>query len=300
MNAWLEQYLTHLAAEQRLSPYTQRNYAADLGDFLAFLEQKGISDLGSIHRQLLREYLGQLLGRGMSRGSVVRKVSAVRTFYRYLVREELLAASPLGVIPSPKKEERLPSYLGQVDVARLLAAPDTSTPLGLRDRALLELLYASGLRVSEVVGLDLAHLSLERRELRVHGKGNKERMVLMGVPAAEALERYLQDGRPNLLRDGGSAALFLNRFGERLSQRSVQTLVRKYAAQAGIDKDVHPHLLRHTFATHLLDGGADLRVVQELLGHENLGSTQIYTHVSQAQTRRQYLAAHPRARKAKQ
>jgi len=183
-------------------------------------------------------------------------------------------------------------------VGRLLEAPDVSTPQGQRDRALLELLYASGLRVSELVRLDLEQINLDTREIRVWGKGAKERAVLMGKPAAEALTTYISGGRPKLLGEKrSSTALFVNRYGGRLPERRVQRILEKYARLAGMDKRVHPHMLRHTFATHLLDGGADLRVVQELLGHAALSSTQIYTHVTKSQAKKVYLSAHPMARK---
>jgi integrase/recombinase XerC len=192
----------------------------------------------------------------------------------------------------------LPTFLTIEEMVRLLEAPDLSTPEGQRDRALLELLYASGLRLSELVQLDLGQVNLDTREIRVWGKGAKERVVLMGKPAAEALTTYLSQGRPGLLGKKKSPALFLNRYGGRLTERRVQQVLDKYASKAGIVKKVHPHMLRHTFATHLLDGGADLRVVQELLGHARLSSTEIYTHVTHSQARKVYLSAHPMAKEA--
>jgi integrase/recombinase XerC len=181
-------------------------------------------------------------------------------------------------------------------VERLLNAPDLSTPQGQRDRALLELLYASGLRVSELVNLTLGQIDLDSNEIRVWGKGSKERVVLMGEPAAEAVRNYLDQGRAKLLAEKKSKSLLLNRYGQRLPERSVQRILQQYAKKSGIGKRVHPHMLRHTFATHLLDGGADLRVVQELLGHARLSSTQIYTHVTKSQARKVYLSAHPLAK----
>ncbi|MEK7281293.1 MAG: tyrosine-type recombinase/integrase, partial [Chloroflexota bacterium] len=204
--------------------------------------------------------------------------------------------NPLNTVIAPKLGRRLPSFLAQEDVERLLAAPDTATPTGRRDKAILELLYASGVRLSELTSLNLPQIDLENRELRVWGKGAKERIVLMGKPAAQALESYLSQARPQLASGGKTEALFLNRYGQRLSRRSLQQLLKEYAIKAGVKGNVYPHLLRHTFATHLLDGGADLRVVQELLGHASLASTQIYTHVSQSRARQVYLNAHPRAK----
>jgi len=296
MKQHLHRYLKHLEAEGRLSPFTIRNYREDLEAFLKYLMEQGIQWLGEVDRPLLRSYLARLAAQKTARGSMARKVSAIRSFYRWLVREEVLELNPLTNFTPPKRQRRLPSFLRPTEMARLLQSPDPATPQGIRDRALLELLYAAGLRVSEIVSLDLTDVDLTRREVRVWGKGAKQRIVLLGRPAVAALERYLEAGRPKLQGKERSQALFLNRFGGRLSERALQSSLRKYAAKAGIERGVHPHLLRHTFATHLLDGGADLRVVQELLGHTSLGSTQIYTHVSQAEMRRHYLAAHPRGR----
>jgi len=296
MQKIFDRYIQYLEAERNASPYTVRNYRTDLLDFFRFLREKEIGLLGEVDRHVLRDYLSHLVGRGIVKASIARKLSAIRSFYRYLVREEIVSANPIEKISSPKLDKRLPSFLTLEEVERLLNAPDLSTPLGQRDRALLELLYASGLRVSELVSLDLGQIDLDTNEIRVWGKGLKERMVLMGEPAAEALKNYLSQGRPKLLGEKKSKALFLNRYGQRLPERSVQRLLEQYAKKSGIGKRVHPHMLRHTFATHLLDGGADLRVVQELLGHARLSSTQIYTHVTKSQARKVYLSAHPMAK----
>ncbi|MBA7638033.1 Tyrosine recombinase XerC [subsurface metagenome] len=236
------------------------------------------------------------MGRGIAKASIARKLSAIRSFYRYLVREKIIEVNPIKTVSSPKLDKRLPSFLTLAEVKRLLEAPNLSTPQGLRDQALLELLYASGLRVSELTSLELGQINLDTNEIRVWGKGSKERVALMGEPAAEALKNYLEQGRPRLLTARKSNAIFLNRYGQRLPERSVQKILEKYATKAGLKKRVHPHMLRHTFATHLLDGGADLRVVQELLGHARLSSTQIYTHVTKKQARKVYLSAHPLAK----
>ncbi len=296
MQKVFDRYINYLEAERNASPYTVRNYRNDLSDFFHFLKQKEIGLLDEVDRHVLRDYLSHLVGRGIVKASIARKLSAIRSFYRYLVREKIVATNPIEKVSSPKLDKRLPSFLTLEEMERLLNAPDLSTPQGQRDRALLELLYASGLRVSELVSLDLGQINLETNEIRVWGKGSKERMVLMGEPAAEALRNYLSQGRPKLLGEKKSKALFLNRYGQRLPERRVQRILEQYAKKAGIGKRVHPHMLRHTFATHLLDGGADLRVVQELLGHARLSSTQIYTHVTKGQARKVYLAAHPLAR----
>jgi len=303
MQEIFNKYIQYLELERNVSPYTVRNYTTDLcgskevKGFFTFLKEKGIDSPDKVDRQVLRGYMAYLMEQGIVKASIARKLSAIRSFYRYLVREGVLPSSPIEKTSSPKLDKRLPSFLTLDEVERLLNVPDLSTPQGQRDRALLELLYASGLRVSELVNLDLGEINLDTNEIRVWGKGSKERMVLMGKPATEALRNYLEQGRPRLLGDRKKTnALLINRYGQRIPGRRVQKMLEGYAAKAGIEKRVHPHILRHTFATHLLDGGADLRVVQELLGHAQLSSTQIYTHVTKSQVRKVYLAAHPMAK----
>jgi len=295
MQETFDKYISYLEVERNVSPYTVRNYTTDLLGFFQFLKAKGVSSLKEVDRHVLRDYLSHLMNQGFVKASIARKLSAIRSFYRYLLREGVVPVNPIERASSPKLDKRLPSFLTIGEVERLLKAPDLSTPQGQRDRALLELLYASGLRVSELVRLDLGQINLDTNEIRVWGKGSKERVTLMGEPAAEALRNYLGQGRPKLLGEKRGNALLLNRYGQRLVERRVQRILEKYATLAGIDKRVHPHMLRHTFATHLLDGGADLRVVQELLGHARLSSTQIYTHVTKSQARKVYLSAHPMA-----
>ncbi len=293
----LHSYISYLELERNVSPYTVRNYTRDIREFLEFLQTESVESLERVDRSVLRQYLAKLQWRGIVKASISRKLSAIRSFYRYLIREEIISSDPLKAAPSPKLEKRLPSFLSTEEVIRLIHAPDTSTPAGQRDRAILELLYASGLRVSEIVGLDLDQVNLATREIHVWGKGSKERVGLIGEPAARALSLYLDDGRTKLMGKRRTNALFLNRYGQRIAKRRVQHILEKYSKEAGLDKRVFPHMLRHTFATHLLDGGADLRVVQELLGHASLSSTQVYTHVTQSRARKVYLAAHPRAEK---
>ena len=289
-------YRNYLEVEKNVSPYTVRNYTTDLVDFFDFLRRQRIASLKEIDRSILRDYLSDLMGRGFVKGSIARKLSAVRSFYRYLLREEMVQVNPVKDTSSPRLDRRLPEFLTNEEMVRLIETPDLSTPLGQRDRALLELLYAAGLRVSELARLNLEQVDLDTREIRVWGKGSKERLTLIGEPAAQALTTYLNEGRLNLLGRKSTNALFVNRYGARLTERSVQELLDKYARIVGIGKKIHPHMLRHTFATHMLNGGADLRVVQELLGHASLSSTQIYTHVSKSQARKVYLSAHPLAK----
>jgi len=290
MDSLLDSYRQHLQG-RNLSPYTIRNYLSDLSHFLQFLQEEALS-LQTLSRQAFRHYLARLSQDGVAPASIARKVSTIRTFLRFLVQEGHLEHDPLSGVRGPKRPRRLPAYLSPEQVTALIEVASGASPGELRDRALLELLYACGLRVSEVTGLDVGDVDLLEGIARVRGKGGKERLVLMGRPAVQALRRYLRDGRPALLRQPYQQALFLNmRDGQRLSARSVQAIVRRYAQRAGIDRRVWPHLLRHTFATHMLDGGADLRVVQELLGHTSPTSTQIYMHVTQEHQRRRYLEA---------
>jgi tyrosine recombinase XerC len=287
MEQLIEEYVRYLKAERNLSSYTLRNYRGDLTDFGRYLESEESIGPLQVDRQSFRRYLARLHESGTATASVSRKVSTVHTFYRYLVREGKLPRDPLLGVSSPKRERRLPRILKQDDLTAIIEAADSDAPQGLRDRAILELLYAAGLRLAEVVGLDVGGVDLAERQVRVRGKGNKERVVVFGRPAAEALERYLRRGRGHLAV-AQEPALFVNREGKRLSGRSVQKIVRKHALIAGLDQRVFPHLLRHSFATHLLDGGAELRVVQELLGHASASTTQIYTHVTEEQQRRVY------------
>jgi integrase/recombinase XerC len=274
MQEVFNRYISYLEAERNVSPYTVRNYTGALIEFFDFVREKGIKSLNEIDKHTLRGYLAHLMEKDFAKASIACKLSAIRSFYHYLLREEMVSANPVATTTSPKLDRRLPSFLTVEEAKRLVESPDLSKPQGQRDRALLELLYASGLRVSELVNMNVEQINLDR-------------------PAARALSIYLSQGRPELLGGKKNNALFVNRYGGRLPPRSIQKILAKYART--IDKRVHPHMLRHTFATHLLDGGADLRVVQELLGHAQLSSTQIYTHVTQSQARKIYLSAHPMA-----
>jgi len=290
-----KEYIHFLEAQQSVSPYTVRNYRTDLEGFISFFSARQIDSPIKIDLPLVRVYLGQLWERKLSRNSLQRKITTLRMFHRYLILEKDLdvASIPRGF--GPKLERRLPQFLTVEDMQALVEAPDMSTVHGKRDRAILETLYATGVRISELVGLDVDSLNLESKEAKVFGKGSKERIVRLGEKAVEALQAYLTHSRPLLLWRTPTSALFLNRFGERISRRRIEHIVKKYAGIAGLKMRVYPHLLRHSFATHLMDGGADLRAVQELLGHVSLMTTEIYTHVSITQLKVSYLKAHPRS-----
>ena len=297
MDEHLNKFITYLIAEKNASPYTIKNYRNEIGQFLGFMKEQGIDSWDGVDRYILRRYLAWLQAQGYVKASITRRISELRSFCRYLMREGILDKNPIRAISAPKVPKRLPNYLDLHEVEALLAAPDAMAPQGQRDRAIIEVLYASGLRVSELVSLNLRNVDVRHGQLRVWGKGAKERVALLGEPACRALRRYIREGRQELIKENMETnALFLNRLGSRLSTRSVNNILDKYAKLAGLERRVTPHLMRHTFATHLLDGGADLRTVQELLGHADLSSTQIYTHVSQARAKEVYRKAHPRAK----
>jgi integrase/recombinase XerC len=291
----IRDFIDYLRLNRNASAHTARAYEGDLEQFvnaIASSEGRPRPSLtpADFSPDNVRTYLGVLFHDGVSRASAARKLAAIRTFARWLRREGLVDQDPAALAATPKREQTLPAHLSIEEMNRLLEMPDRGDPLGRRDQAILEVFYASGLRLSELVGLDLDDLNLNGRMVRVLGKGRKERIVPYGSRAASALGAHLNG------RGTGAGALFANRRGGRLTVRSLHTIVRRNAAISGITRRVSPHTLRHTFATHLLDAGADLRVIQELLGHSRLSTTQRYTHVGADQLMRVYDAAHPRAR----
>lgn len=298
----LGRYKESLRGQRGRAENTVRVYTTDLRPFLTFLEMEKLEPR-DLDRHHLRHYLAWLStsargnNRGYARVSVARKLVVLRSFYRFLVQGGVVPANPIpkGRTFNIKVKKGLPIFLAKDEVRRLLEAPNDSEPIGMRNRTILELLYASGVRVSELHGLDVGNLNLETGEVRVRGKGSKERIVLLGKPAVEALSLYLNAARPRLQKEG-TDALLLNRYGGRLSTRSIEKIVGRYAALAATRPGVHPHTLRHTFATHLMAGGADLRVLQDLLGHSSPATTQVYTHITQVETRAEYMTTHPRAR----
>ena len=283
----VERFLRYLAVERGASPHTLRGYRADLADCAGFLAARRLGTLAEADARTLRAWLADLHARGLARTSVARRLAALRSFYRFLIRRGDLRANPAREVRTPKLPKRLPGYLPIDESEALLRVRPAPAATAARDRAVLEVLYATGVRVAELAGLDVEDVDLREGAVRVLGKGSKERIVPMGRPAVEALRAYL-DGR-------ATGPLFRNDRGGRLTVRTLHRVVRGRARAAGLSRTVSPHTLRHTFATHLLDAGADLRLIQELLGHARLGTTQRYTHVSAERLMKVYDAAHPRA-----
>jgi integrase/recombinase XerD len=291
----LDLFLTHLTVEKGLARNSVDAYGSDLRRYLGHMELLGFTDWAAVGRGELQAHLVELTERGLSARSQARALSAIRAFHKLLAAERLTTQDPSDEIDSPRPGRALPAPLSPDECARLLLAPDPRRAAGRRDRAMLELLYATGLRVSELVGLQLNDLDLESRVLIARGKGDKERLVPVGAPAAEAVKAYLGGAREAILKGRRSKDLFVTGRGGRMTRHGFAKLLDKCARKAGIRRRISPHKLRHSFATHLLAGGADLRAVQAMLGHADVATTQIYTHVETSQARRLYEKFHPRA-----
>lgn len=291
----LGDFANYLTVERNLSVNTVASYQSDLKLAAEYWQEHGLSDWQHIDRFAVLQLLSSMQNRGRSTETVARMVSSLRQFFAYLKRSEKVAANPMKLVQLPKGRRKLPTVLSEAEVDRLLAVPDTSRPLGIRDRAMWELMYATGLRVSELVNLKLTELHLSMRLIQPRGKGDKERIIPVGDVAVEWVQRYLSSVRPRLLKKQRSAFVFLNAHGRQLTRQGVWKKLKQDVISAGITKDVTPHTLRHSFATHLLEHGADLRVVQELLGHADIATTQIYTHVSKSRLTAVYRQYHPRA-----
>jgi integrase/recombinase XerD len=294
-DAHIDAYLAHLAVERSVSPHTLESYGRDLRRFLEHMEKRGVPDLFGARENDIIEFLLALAKEGLVARSRARVLSAVRGFYRFHVREATTAQNPAAQIELPRPGRRLPEFLTVDEVERLLAAPDVKTREGLRDRAMLELLYATGLRVSELTGLETAQVKLQAGYLVAMGKGRKQRVVPIGETALTLVERYLDEARPRFAKARPSPFLFLTSRGGPMTRQGFWKLLRGHALRAGISKPLSPHKLRHSFATHLVERGADLRAVQTMLGHADISTTQIYTHVSQGHLRKLYDKFHPRA-----
>jgi integrase/recombinase XerD len=287
-----DQFINHLRVERGLADNTIRSYTHDLTRFFRFLEHRNLSPL-RVERDHIMEYIN-LLNTLLSARSIARSLSTLKMFYRFLISEGRIKDSPARLLESVKLPSRLPQILTHQEVDLLLAEPDQSTILGMRDRAMLELLYATGLRVSELTGLNLTNINLDAGYVRTVGKGAKERMIPMGEKAREALQTYISEGRPGLLKGKNLSCIFVSRRGQPISRQGFWKIIKKYGMMAGIKKKITPHRLRHSFATHLLEGGADLRSVQVMLGHADISTTQIYTQVSRGRLKQVHEKYHPR------
>lgn len=296
----IDGFLNHLRVEKSATNLTLLGYKTDLAQFFNFLSSRYSIPKEEIENDLLnhrsvREYLTYMQEKGLSRSTMARKLAALRSFVKYLCRENILAGNPIAAVSTPKQDKKLPKFLYSPEVELLMDAPDLSTASGKRDKAILETLYAAGLRVSELVGLDINDLDFAEGFIKVRGKGQKERIVPLGSKAKDALTWYIEKGRNFLGKpDRTTSAVFLNRFGNRLSARSVRTILNNYVEDIALNQRISPHTLRHSFATHLLNGGADLRSVQELLGHVKLSTTQIYTHLTRENIKDTFDKNHPR------
>lgn len=291
----LNDYLHYLKAERGLSENTVSSYGLDLQQFINYLSEHKITDLNDVDKQVIVDYLDYLMNKGKANASIIRCVTSLRKFFQSMKQDEKIQDDPMISIETPKGEKHLPEVLSIEEVEMLLNAPDTSQTLGIRNRAILELMYATGLRVSEVVNLKLEDLHLDVGIIQTMGKGRKERIVPIGDEAIVWINNYLNDARPELCKNKRSPFLFVNFHGERLTRQGIWKNLKNEVKKAGISKNVTPHTLRHSFSTHILENGADLRIVQELLGHSDISTTQIYTHISKKRLSKIYDESHPHA-----
>lgn len=297
MEPSLEVFLSYLKYEKSYSDKTINSYQIDLELFFTFLKREGITTFRQVTYKIVRNYLIFLYQKNYAKKTIARHISSLRSFYKFLVKEKVVKENPMLLISNPKLDKTLPHFLYTNEVEMLLDIPDVETPIGSRDATILELLYSTGVRVSELVTIKISDIERSNRTIRVFGKGKKERMVYYGGCLEAKLNYYLKQARPQLLKEKQNSFLFVNHLGNPLTDRGVRTILDRILKQGQVDFHISPHVFRHTFATHLLDNGADLKTVQELLGHENLSTTQIYTHVSNERLRNVYLHSHPRANK---
>ncbi|GLB59359.1 tyrosine recombinase XerC [Cytobacillus sp. NCCP-133] len=296
VNVFLKMFIEYLQIEKNYSQYTIEHYHHDISEFFMFMSEQAIPDLRTVEYQDIRVFLTILFEKKMARKSVARKISSLRSFYRFLQREELVAENPFSLVSIPKAEKKLPEFFYEEELQQLFEACNGTNPLGQRNKAVLELLYATGMRVSECSQIRLKDLDMYLSTVLVRGKGSKERYIPFGSFAQDALENYIEDGRKELLTKGiASENLFLNARGGPLTARGIRGILNKLIENSTLTGKIHPHMLRHTFATHLMANGADMRTVQELLGHAFLSSTQVYTHVTNEYLKKTYMAHHPRA-----
>jgi len=292
---WIAEFINYLSVERGLALNTLESYGRDLRQYAEYLSAQDRRDLDAVSRDTIVGYLLHLQEQGKATATIARRLAALKAFYQYLVRERVLQEDPTRNLESPKLQRRLPRVLTVSEVERVLRQPDPRVPGGMRDRAMLELLYATGIRVSELVSLNLGDVNMDQGYLRCFGKGAKERLVPIGSFALQSLRSYLAEARPHLVREPREQCLFVNHHGHRLTRQGFWKIVKRYSQEAHIERSITPHTLRHSFATHLLENGADLRSVQEMLGHADISTTQIYTHLTQTRLKEVYARSHPRA-----
>lgn len=295
MEQQIEVYLAYLSVERGLAQNTLDAYGRDLRAYARFLQQHNLTSFRKTEKEAVRAYLEQLHNLGRASSTISRNLAAIKSFYQFLVQENLLATDPTVHLDSPKVAKRLPRVLNLSEVEALLNQPSLEDAHSIRDKAMLEVIYATGIRVSELVSLDLLDINPEAGYLRCLGKGSKERIVPLGSVAIKYLELYLQVARPEIVKRSAEASLFVNHHGRRLTRQGFWKIIKRYAKEANIDENITPHTLRHSFATHLLENGADLRSVQEMLGHADISTTQIYTHITRNRLKEVYRKSHPRA-----
>ncbi len=295
MKDYLEEYLDALRVERNLSSMTCEAYKHDLNDYLKFIKSKKIKEIFEITQMHIREYIRELNKKGFASSSTARRFSSIRSYHKFLIAEKIMDQNPTLILSTPKSSKKLPSVLNEIEISKIIDSIDASTQFGLRDKAIIEMLYSCGLRVTELCELDLSNLFLDDDLIRVYGKGMKERLLPIGKRAKLYLNKYLIRVRPIFDRQNKSSVVFLSRNGKPLTRSMINKILNKWSDFSGINKSISPHVLRHSFATHLLEGGADLRFVQALLGHSDITTTQIYTHLDKEHLREVYKTHHPRS-----
>ncbi len=297
MDKLKERFLDYIANEKSYSEHTVNAYTNDLEGFLVFLNEKQISNIKKVDYSVIRDYLSIFYDKNYTKKTISRNISTLRSFFKYLLMSKIIDSNPMTLISNPKEDKKLPNFLHINELESLLEVPDVNTPLGHRNKLIIELLYSTGIRVSELVNIKVNDINFYDSTIKVMGKGSKERYVIFGNVLKKILVEYLNDTRLQLLKNKESDYLLINKNGGKLSDRGVRLIIDNVVKKSSIQKKISPHVIRHTFATHMLNGGADLKVVQELLGHDNLSTTQIYTHVSNEKVREVYRDSHPRAKR---
>lgn len=295
MNKYIDDFIKYINTIKNYSDLTVKSYHEDLSGFLVFLNKEGINNFKEVDYKLLRNYLMDLNDNEYAKKTIARKTSSLRAFFKYLLKEGVINSNPTTLLSNPKLDKKLPTFLSNSEIEELLNIPDDKL-YGSRDRLILELLYSTGIRVSELVDIKIIDINFYENTIRILGKGSKERIVIFGNVCLNKLNEYIKSSRQELLKGKTSEYLLLNKMGNKLTDRGIRDIVERIIKKTSIKKNVSPHTIRHTFATHMLNEGADLKVVQELLGHSNLSTTQIYTHVSNERLRKVYLETHPRAK----